>query len=281
MLQSWSLKTTKPTIRAIAAMVNCVSTAMESDARLRLHAQHGLNFLLEDVDVVLEFAGEKFAQLPDRRGPRRRPASAVRAEAGARAATARFMRGLRRLRLMLVSAQRPASARSVRRAAAALARSFASLRAISPLSRSWSKPARCRMPWRVRILTSRAGEWPRRAAFCAAMSAEIATSPASLDAFASLWADSRRKRQHIGGLVLAAKAAIQSADGRTGSHQHVDGAAQPRAPAGTRHKARESRFAQSCDFFLQNHHAAFYRPLPSLQPKRKQEGPGRSPPGQC
>ena len=34
---------------------------MESDGRERAHAQLGLDLLLEDVDVVLKFAREKFA----------------------------------------------------------------------------------------------------------------------------------------------------------------------------------------------------------------------------
>ena len=44
-------------------MVNCVSTAMESDARARLTCSFGFDLLLEDVDVVLKFAREKFADL--------------------------------------------------------------------------------------------------------------------------------------------------------------------------------------------------------------------------
>jgi len=70
-----------------------------------------------------------------------------------------------------------------------------------------------------------------------------------------------RKRQDIRGLVFASKAAIQRTNCGAGGHQNIDGATQSSAAAGTRHKARECRLAQTCDFFLQNHHAAFYRPL--------------------
>src|SRR5712692_456084 len=57
-------------------------------------------------------------------------------------------------------------------------RSRSSRLAISPRSRSWSYPARCSTPWSVRILTSSAAECPSWRAFWAAMSAEIAISPA-------------------------------------------------------------------------------------------------------
>ena len=56
-------------------------------------------------------------------------------------------------------------------------RKVASLRAISPLSRSWSKPAKCRIPCNAKILISWAEECPSRTPFCTAMSAEMAISP--------------------------------------------------------------------------------------------------------
>jgi hypothetical protein len=70
-----------------------------------------------------------------------------------------------------------------------------------------------------------------------------------------------RKRQDIRGFVFASKAAIQRTNCGAVGHQNIDGAAQSGAAAGARHKARECRLTQICDFFLQNHHAAFYRPL--------------------
>ena len=50
--------------------------------------------------------------------------------------------------------------------------------AICPLSHSWSYPRRCRMPCTTRIFTSWAGECPSSRAFCAAISDEMAISPA-------------------------------------------------------------------------------------------------------
>ena len=41
-------------------MVSCVSTAMDSAARVRPTPSFGFDLLFEDVDVVLKFAGEKF-----------------------------------------------------------------------------------------------------------------------------------------------------------------------------------------------------------------------------
>ena len=58
-------------------------------------------------------------------------------------------------------------------------RNRASSMAISPLSRSWSNPARWRMPWSTRIFTSSAREWPRWLAFSRAMSSDMASSPAT------------------------------------------------------------------------------------------------------
>jgi len=72
----------------------------------------------------------------------------------------------------------PASPRSVKdKGSRSARRKVASLRAICPLSRSWSKPARWRIPCRTRTFTSAAAEWPRRRALSRAISAEIAISP--------------------------------------------------------------------------------------------------------
>jgi len=63
-------------------------------------------------------------------------------------------------------------------------RNLRSSPAISPLSRSWSKPARWRIPCSVRIFISVATECPRRLALSRAISAETARSPASCFALA-------------------------------------------------------------------------------------------------
>src|ERR1051326_3799466 len=65
------------------------------------------------------------------------------------------------------------------------ARRRASRAAISPLSRSWSYPARCSMPCMTRIFSSSRLRWPYRRAFSLAMSTEMAISPPSGPAKAS------------------------------------------------------------------------------------------------
>ncbi len=67
----------------------------------------------------------------------------------------------------------------------------------------------------------------------------------------------RRKRQDVRGFVLIAKTAIQRADGGAGGYENVDVATQSSVATGARDKARESCLAQTCDFFLENHHFSF------------------------
>jgi hypothetical protein len=73
-----------------------------------------------------------------------------------------------------------------------------------------------------------------------------------------------RKRQDVCGCVFAPEATIQRADCDAPSHQNVDGATHSGAAARTRDKTYEGCLAQTYDFFLQNHHTAFYGPLYTL-----------------
>jgi len=61
-----------------------------------------------------------------------------------------------------------------------------------------------------------------------------------------------RKRQDIGGLILAAKAAVQRFQFAAGSDQDVDRGAQSGGVARPNGKAIESAFAEARDAFLQN-----------------------------
>ena len=56
----------------------------------------------------------------------------------------------------------------------------------------------------------------QRRAFCFAMSAEIAISPASP------FTKGQAETKHIGGLVFAAKAPVQCAQFAAAGHQHID-----------------------------------------------------------
>ena len=68
------------------------------------------------------------------------------------------------------------------------------------------------------------------------MSAEIAISPAKSVHKPRL----RRKREHVRGLVLPAKAPVQRAQFAAAGHQHIDCASQLDRTAGPRHKLRQS-----------------------------------------
>src|SRR5579864_1035992 len=115
-------------------------------------AQFGFNFLLEDIDVVLKFAGEKFPdflidaidvrdQCQQAEQEKKREGDgeihAILRDVLACAVLRGFVDGL------CAGCVRSCVTRSVRAAGSPSSRrNLASLRAISPLSRSWSKPAR-------------------------------------------------------------------------------------------------------------------------------------------
>ena len=104
---------------------------------LPTHAQPGLDFLLEDINVVLEFPGEEFADLCIK-------AIDVGEESEqAKEGKNRARDGVAHRLLLgadwLFRSINPTGRRNCRR-------SRSSLRAIRPLSRSWSYPAKCRTP---------------------------------------------------------------------------------------------------------------------------------------
>ena len=70
---------------------------------------------------------------------------------------------------------------------------------------------------------------------------------------------SKRKRQHVRGLVLAAKLAVQGTHDSAAGHQDVHLAAEARGSPRSQHEALEGLFGQSRDFFLKNNQPARLR----------------------
>src|SRR5580693_8518971 len=81
----------------------------------------------------------------------------------------------------------------------------------------------------------------------------------------------RRKRQHVGRLVLTAKLAVQRSDRGAAGHQQVDAAPHTRRPARAQYEARQRGLAQPSDLLLHNYQFLPALPIP-LTPKKQQEG---------
>ena len=100
----------------------------------------------------------------------------------------------------------PARSSPAAQAETSVRQRFSRARHLAAESVSWSKPRRCSTPCSIRMRTSSSVAWPNSRAWARARSREMARSPEMRSPRAG-----GGKREHVGGVVLAAEIAIQAA----------------------------------------------------------------------
>ena len=92
--------------------------------------------------------------------------------------------------------------------------------------------------------------------------------------------ESRRKRQHVGGLILVTKLAVQRAHGGTAGDEHIHRGREADGLSRAQYETLQRVCVQSRDALLQNNQVFLFGRV-RVAAQKQTGGPSRGPPAQC